>query len=376
MWDFPELTITEERAYRPPWYPVGIYGPGTQQGTEVYYTAAEKYYKVKTGAHPPAGTVPTNETYWELLDPVTPFVARDQLGRNPIGKVLGVYKSDPSLNGCAPHDICLKFRPTEKGTHVCYGPSTTVWVCFSMPPPVYTMVPWILGKAYAPGIRVYWPGLGYPYPVDYPGFGDVYRCFAFTSAQPPYDTEFWAREPVPDFFSTYLEAGAAADCLKEGPPGADDQSRFARAAAYENEADRFIQGVIDDLLAQGQKHYYIKPYWGDGWCLSEPWLGSEAIPLLPLFVGTGEPDLPVGLPPSATLIYRPEIVSLTGPEQPSLQAFPSMSYPVGTLIKITIDTEEQSWRIDAGPKNPADPGHISPDDYNVVTNNKHYQKVI
>jgi hypothetical protein len=60
---------------------------------------------------------------------------------------------------------------------------------------------------------------------------------------------------------------------------------------------------------------------------------------------------------------------------PSLQAYPSADLPVDTLIIITIAAAQQSWRVDPGAKDLLDPGQISPADWNVVTNNKHYTRV-
>jgi hypothetical protein len=79
--------------------------------------------------------------------------------------------------------------------------------------------------------------------------------------------------------------------------------------------------------------------------------------------------------PSGMMIYHPEIVSLTG-APPSMQTLPSAPLAIGTLIKITIGTEEQSWRVDLGPADTSDPGQIAPFDYDSLLNNKHYQKVI
>jgi hypothetical protein len=71
------------------------------------------------------------------------------------------------------------------------------------------------------------------------------------------------------------------------------------------------------------------------------------------------------------MIYRPEIDSLA-----ELQAFPSSPLDVDTLIKITIDAGEQSWRVDPGAADPTDPGQIAPADYDLSTNDKHYTRVL
>src|SRR4029077_4466133 len=137
------------------------------------------------------------------LEAVTTFVDRDQSGKAPMGKVVGVYKSNPSLNGNAPHDIGLKFRPTERGTFVCYAPLTTVFLCYPPPTPTYTMMPWIeVRTPYQPGERVF-----------YAPTGECYLCLATNSGHAPTDKSFWAKIPVPNFFASYLKAGVAADCL-------------------------------------------------------------------------------------------------------------------------------------------------------------------
>lgn len=371
MWDWPELTVTQERGFRAPWY----FSVQYHALDEVYYVANKKYYKVKGTATPPLGTVPTDTVYWDPLEAPSTYVARDQLGQPPVGKVIGVYKSDPSLNGSAPHDICLKFRPTEAGIYLCYAPLPSVFICHTIPAPTYTLMPWIVGKVYIPGIYVYWPGLEPPYPPDAPGFGECFVNLLATSQFNPTAPNYWRKQPVPDFMAAYLEAGAAADCLKESWASGEDQVRMVRAAAWEAEAKGLIEGVIDDLLAQGQKHYYIKPYWSDGWCLSEPWLGSTVVPLKPEFIPAGDEPQPVP-PQTPGMIYIPEIVSLIGPALPSLQGTAATPFPIDTLIKITIDTQEQSWRVDPGPKDVDDPGQISPVDYDMVSNNKHYTKVL
>jgi hypothetical protein len=80
-----------------------------------------------------------------------------------------------------------------------------------------------------------------------------------------------------------------------------------------------------------------------------------------------------------SMIYLPEIVSILSPE-PSLRGYPSAPLPLGTLIVIAIiisgSPQQQTWRVDPGPADPLDPGHVEPADYNATTNNKHYRKVI
>jgi hypothetical protein len=371
MWDWPVLTRTEERAFRAPWYSSVAYHRNLTIGKpdEVYYINTEKYYKVNQAAisDPPIGTPPSNAAFWTEFQDVTTFVDRDQLGKLPLGQVVGVYKSDPSINGAAPHDICLKFRPSEAGTYLSYAPLPTVFICYIVQPPTYSFVPWIqFGKQYLPGHRVF-----------YHPTGQCYICVKASgpgTAQPPTNTEFWAVEPVPDVFASYIKAGAACDCLKESTPP-EDQIRLARAGAWEKEAQSAIESEIDQLLAQGQKHYYIKPYWSDGWCLSEPWLGSIAISLSGSIYSSPPHEEPV-LPPSPGIIYHPEIdVVLSSGSGTSLQELSSKELSLDTIIQFTVGNTANAYRVDPGPKNPSDPKQVTPLDYDSVANDKHYQKI-
>jgi hypothetical protein len=384
MWDWPELSRTEERAYRQVWNSSVQYRVIGEDGRpdELYYLPTAKYYQVKVDApsDPPPATAPTNTTYFKLLDPITTFVARDQRNKRSMGPVIGVYSSNPGVNGCC-SESCLSFRPSEKGITVCYG-GPTVFVQYWLEPSEFTMVPYISGKPYVRGNRVF-------YTVD----GNCYRCLADTDNDPPTDTDFWVVEPMPAIFAAYVKWGAYADCLKEMSAGtADAQARAIAVASATADAERAIQAEIDILLAQGQKHSYIKHgrycrswrydgtlWWSQsGVCCSQPWTGSIAYALTDAVDRGGI----VPLEPPDTLIsmiYLPEIVSILSPE-PSLRGYPSAPLPLGTLIVIAIivsgSPQQQTWRVDPGPADPADPGHVEPADYNATTNNKHYRKVI
>jgi hypothetical protein len=301
MWPFPELTRTEERAYRQVWNSTVQYRRVGADGLadELYYMVDQKYYKVRAdlSGDPPIGMPPTNTTYFALLDPVSTFVARDQRYKRPLGQTLGVYATNPSLNGCCSHG--LDFYPSEQGTRICNGPLTTVFIQHQFAEPQYTIKPYVQGKAYVKGDLVF-----------YEATGECYRSFADNNDHIPTDTAFWSLIPVPAMFSTYLKEGAYADCLIETNPAGEDQIRLARAAAADKKATESIQGLIDDLMEQGQKFHYIKPRWGchswsyDGtlwWsqgrvCHSDPWTGDRVYPLTDT-LDTMPPPVPPSPPP-------------------------------------------------------------------------------
>jgi hypothetical protein len=113
LWRWPDLTKTEERAYRQVWNATFPYRRISEDGLpdEVYYIPTQKYYKVRLGvADPPVGTLPTNTAYWDVLDPVTTFVGRDQFGRLPLGQVIGRFHPEREGN----QD---RVRPADYGVH-------------------------------------------------------------------------------------------------------------------------------------------------------------------------------------------------------------------------------------------------------------------
>jgi hypothetical protein len=72
--------------------------------------------------------------------------------------------------------------------------------------------------------------------------------------------------------------------------------------------------------------------------------------------------------------YHEEIKSLRGPEEPSLSSLATVSLSVGSKVEIVIEGQGQEYRLSAGPVDPDDPGHVSPNDYTTVTNNKHWER--
>ncbi|HEY4282126.1 MAG TPA: hypothetical protein VGM62_03610, partial [Chthoniobacterales bacterium] len=329
---------------------------------------------------PPAGTLPTDTTYFELIDAITPYIGFDQGCRHTIGFVHGVYPTDPSLNGACNH-FGLHFRPSEKGVHVLGGcwdaggtPAATVFVWYALPVSQFTMTPYISGKTYSRGTLVF-----------YPATGNCHRALAESTSVLPSDTDFWAVEPMPDIFAQYVKNGAYADCLKETFTDGDEQIRLARAQLAANEADSQIQGEIDLLLAQGQKHFYGHGNrWGcyGGARISEPWGGDRVYALTDVCETDSEFVAPPS-PPGAGYIYRPDIVALRAvTATPALDQIPTVDMALKTVVKIVIDPsypgteyENQEYRLMAGASDGDDPGQVAPLDYVLATNNKHWERI-
>jgi len=387
-WDFPDLSHTEERAFRQVWNTTHEYhrtGQGWQgrEPDEVFYIPSMRYYVVRwdATADPPAGTPPatqnlitnewvTNTTYFADLSPVDPYISYDQTCRHPMGQVLGVYATNPRLNGngcCNPYDIGLSFRPSEKGIDVCPAPGPTVFVHYMLTEPKFTFVPWTEGKYYNLGDRVFY--------VD-----NCYRVIrANTGYNPPPDPDFWTIEPFPEMLEDYVVPGAYADGLKESVSELDPQTRLALASAAEAEADGAIQSMIDQLIAQGQKHYWMKPWSWYGyssgcWCQTQPWSGQSVTTLKEGC--EGEPIYSV-LPVTETVQweYFPQVVALRASDaSPALDQIVTTTRAVGSVAKIVIDGVGKEYRLVSAAADSSDPGHVAPLDYSASINNKHWEQ--
>jgi hypothetical protein len=345
-WDFPELSHTEERAYRTVWNSTHQFF----RGDDLFYIPSMTYYHVldDAPADPPMGTPPAtqvgvdgawtvNPTYFEILSPVDTYVAYDQVCKKPMGQVLGVYATNPSLNGCCAGQNILNFRPSENGINVCCAPGPTVFVHYMLLEPKFTLVPWIGGKHYVPGDRVY-----------HPATGECYKCRANTQSGGPPDPNFWFLESFPAVFEDYVVPGAYADCLKETFPdgGGDAQVRALGVAAAEAEATAAIQSAIDVLIAQGQKSYWLKPYMYGGFSGSQPWTGTSVTTLTDVceedggFPQVGTPQAPQR---GSLWFTGPSDPSPTNPPPAELQ--PQDMYLNGTTGDVfQFDGTTMAWR--------------------------------
>lgn len=375
IWDWPEITVTEERAFRGVWNASRQFSKAGEN--EVFYIPEGKYYRIKEETFgdpfddPPIGTLPTNTDYFEEFTP-TPFIAYDQICKHSVGTVLGVYRRNPTLNGCYPAELLVRFRPSERGIDLECPSAPTVFLKFLPPPSKFTVRPHIAGKHYFRGELVF-------YTVN----GECYRATADNNSLPS-DGSSWTRIPFPELFQTYIEAGAYADSVP-AVSTADDQAKLAAAQLANAEADGYIERKIDALCAQGQRHYYIMPWYYYhysvcGYCCSQPWTGGSVTTLTDAcesdWIYPPAPAREVSLGP----IYHPEIVAVRTVEgTPSLEQVPTTALLIKTLVIIVIVVdgvaEEETWRLEAGPANPFDKGQLQPYDYNALSNNKHWSSV-
>jgi len=373
-WNWPEWELTEERAFRQIWTPTDQYKRVSDADglpEEVYYLTNQLYYRVLATAptDPPVGTVPTDVTYWEQMTaPIDTFIDYDQRCRRALGRVIGVYSSNPRANGCCSSARGLSFHPSEKGIDVCCaGGLTTVFVKHMMPMPTYTIVPYVVGKSYVRADIVF--------------DRTTNECFQTvdTTTDSPTVGSTWRWIPFLDKWATFVVQGAFSDCLTEFDQGGNDdlQAKMALAANAENRAQEALQNQIDQLRAQGQKlqwnfckrHHY--------WCETSPWSGGTVSTLTAVCqdeLGFVYPTPVPPVPPAAQrLLYFPDVNSLKTITPTLVATVATATLSVGTMAIIRTGFH---FRLDAGPADDTDPGQGIPFDYNAGTNNVHWTEVI
>jgi hypothetical protein len=259
-WLWPEWVVTEERAFRPVWGSTEQYLKASLTDglpDEVFYLGAAYvangdfgtgygYYRVKSGAmiDPPVGTVPTNATYWEVLDPVDSFIAYDQRDRRAIGMVLDVFGANPRVP-TGSNSGRRKFMPSERGIDV-PGGGTTVFITQKMPVPAYTMTPYVVGKTYARADVVFDPSTG-----------NCFQAVRSTSIAPVdvTTTDDWNLVPFLAVWQDYVTKGAFADSLMEFDQGGNGelQAKMVLNQYWNQQADDALQQEVDALTVQGQR---------------------------------------------------------------------------------------------------------------------------
>jgi hypothetical protein len=239
-WPWPEWTITEERAFRPVWNAGDQYHKATADAAadEFYYLTTPGYYRVKAAApsDPPAGTQPTNATYFEPFTLTDRYIATKQRCRRELGEVLGVYPGNPrtTCGGGGSVRRGLPYRPSEKGIDVCTG-LDTVWVHHKLIPPVFSAELYEPQRVYQRGEVVFWAADGEVYRSRKPA--DFYQDPA---------SGYWYKISFPGFAAQYVIFKSASDACDDA----------AKAAKLEAMAEAALGREIDKRQAQGQRFTY------------------------------------------------------------------------------------------------------------------------
>jgi len=290
IWDWPELLVTQERAFRPVWRNDQNYFAND----ELYFLPTTSYYKAIRDVI--QGDPPTDTNFWAPITQVDKYIGYDQMGQQPIGEIFGVYNINPRLfPSLQPPGI--KFRPSQYGVDVSPFSGPTVFINFKIPFQKLTTDPWVQAT-YQYGQSVFWTD------------GNCYAVGVASTTAPPSDTTQWYQIPLPSVLAEYVKTAAAGDA-------ADDQAAEQTLLA---ESEEYLHQEVNRLMGQGQAHYYSLrrpqryhfPYGLGGfwWSVSGPWTGG--------FVSTLTDALYSPLPQDRRLVLADElgdaVVTETGQE--------------------------------------------------------------
>lgn len=378
-WNWPDFTITEERAYRTVWNSTKQFRRVGENGLpdELFYIPNVTYYVVRSdaSADPPIGLAPNElaaADYYTALNPLDAFVSLDEVCKKSVSRVLGVYKDNPRANGFR-HPI--HYELTEKGIDLFHVHGPTVFVRYLPAPSKFTIVPWAQGKLYKQADLIF-----------YAETGECYISLADNNTQPPNDATSWRWMPMPEVISGYVEAGAYADSMRETPPAEQmqmQQVRMASSQAADQEAADLLQSEIDVYMAMGQRHFYQQHRPPHRLTrrkeMDNPAFEAGSVTTLTdVCEADGSYPPPIVIP-IVTKEYIPSIVSLTGPEPSLKNAVSTLTKGINYLVEIVItvnnDQVDQTWKLVSGAYDSGDPGQVQPFDYDVTLNNKHWIRV-
>jgi hypothetical protein len=222
-WPWPELNLTEERPFRQKW--VNAYA-GYKTGDELYFETNGLYYRVK--ADPPAGTNPTNVTYYEPLpEPWERYLAYDQVGEQSIGLVRGITNVDPRTSASG---VYYPFGPGEKGIDVYgwSGTSATIWLRYQVRPSKFSCELVVADAVYPAGKVIYDKAIG--------------ECYLALEANAPGNNltdAKWKLQPMPECLANYVKYNAAADQADD--KARSDELRGLAMASFSRETDKLIE---------------------------------------------------------------------------------------------------------------------------------------
>jgi hypothetical protein len=390
-WDWPDFSVTEERPYRTIWNATRqFYRSGANgQPDQLFFLPNVTYYQVNPAASqdPPVGTPPvippantnpsldpTSQPYFILLQPLDPFVSMDQVCQRSIGRVIGIYKTNPRLDAFKHSGI--SFRITENGIDLFQISGPTIFVKYLPAPSKFTTLTWIANKIYNQGDLVFWSPSG-----------ECYASIINNNSGSTLNLLNWRLMPMPEVLAGYVEAGAYADCMRESHPVDKDLAQMAmqQSVAAEAEAKELLQSEIDILEAEGQRHSYQqhrppRRWIRNGLVQTPSWTPGTVTTLTDAcqFDGMFAPPVPQ---PGVTWEFHPEIVGLIDPPPPSLQGLPTVNRLITSVVEIVIPVPpsntavRQTWQLFGGVYDGTDPGQVLPRDYNPVSNIKVWHRV-
>ncbi len=230
-WPWPDLTVTEERPFRPKWSATRP----VQVGDEIFYLPTFSYYKAI--ATPPEGTLPTDPLYYSLITLSDYYLDFDQAGARPISEVFGIYGGNPRMNGSGlGHPV--DYRPRDVGVSVFGAPhGQTVFVHYLVRPFEFSLDEYDSSKTYRRGDVVYW--------LD---DGNCYKAKQQMTGHSPAESGYWFKQLMPYVLAEFVKYAVAADAI-------DDLQSMSVLRA---DADRALEREAGKLAKQGQVFHYSR----------------------------------------------------------------------------------------------------------------------
>lgn len=249
FWDWPELTITEERAFRTVWDASLSYSTGE----DVYYIPTKSYYTAIVNTS--SGDLPTDNTKFSPIasGALDTYIARFQRGKQNIGRVIAVYDRNPRLNAIA---LGWRYRPGPNGIDVPLTSGPTVWITFLPEPSRFTATPYAAGT------------YNYEDVVYDPTSGNCYLSLVDNNTDALTVASSWLLQPMPYTISEYVKYATASDA-------ADDMQTSAQFRAM---ADEKLHRQIDMLIEEGEVHFYPRRRKRRGDLLLQGIAGYQLVP--------------------------------------------------------------------------------------------------
>ncbi len=112
-------------------------------GDVVYDPVTYAYYQAHTATA--AADLPEDADFWGAVAPLDPVIPWTRIGLNPMGRIEGVYASDPRIHRGAER---LPWDETHRGVQIRQGDENNPWVRYQLRPPRFTGTTWDNDTAY------------------------------------------------------------------------------------------------------------------------------------------------------------------------------------------------------------------------------------
>jgi hypothetical protein len=227
MYDFLDITLTEERAFRNAYDPSVCYNAGDY----VWDWDTRSYYQAVTSG---VGGPLSNPKLWTPFSKVSPaYVEWQQIGQNPIGTAFKAYTVNPYEDVTA---IDIGFTVSRRGLElISKDCPATVWLQFRLPYPGLGQFNWSSTQTYALGDPTLYNGDTYHSLVD----GNL-------NQSPDAFPAVWALFRVPYPLAKFITQAAYSDTLITN--GQNEKAATEEGKAY----SRLSQAFDVQRLQQAQ----------------------------------------------------------------------------------------------------------------------------